>query len=198
MTYLGPLNEKGCFQMAAEAQVFLWKFNWERIHVQAHSCNCWQFSVPCRLLDKGHQFLFGFWLEPIIGRTDVEAETPILRSPVAKSWLIWKDSDAGKDCRQEEKGMTEDEVVGWNHQLNGHKFDWTPGVSDGPEAWCAGVHGVTKSQTRLSDCNELNWTISSLLTCGLLHVITCFTVINRRMNGSQWRSLLSPNHKSDF
>ena len=57
-----------------------------------------------------------------IGRTDVEAETPILWPPDAKSWLIWKDPDAGKDWGKEEKGMTEDEMVGWNHQLIGHEF----------------------------------------------------------------------------
>ena len=57
-----------------------------------------------------------------IGRTDVEAETPILWSPDAKSWLIWKDPNAGKDWRQEEKGTTEDEMVGWHHRLKGNKF----------------------------------------------------------------------------
>ena len=66
-----------------------------------------------------------------IGRTDVEAETPILWPPDAKSWLIWKDPDAGKDWGQEEKGTTEDEMVGWHHWLNGHGFGWTPGVGDG-------------------------------------------------------------------
>ena len=58
-----------------------------------------------------------------IGRTDVEAETPILWPPDAKSWVIWKDPDAEKDWRQEEKGMTEDEMVRWHHRLNGHEFD---------------------------------------------------------------------------
>ena len=58
-----------------------------------------------------------------IGRTDVKAETPILWPPEAKSWLIWKDPDAGKDWRQEEKGTTEDEMVGWHHWLNGHEFE---------------------------------------------------------------------------
>ena len=66
-----------------------------------------------------------------IGRTDSEAETPILWPPDAKSWFIWKDPDAGKDWGQEEKGMTEDEMVGWHQRLNGHGFGWTPGVSDG-------------------------------------------------------------------
>ena len=58
-----------------------------------------------------------------IGRTDVEAETPVLWPPEAKSWLIWKDCDAGKDWRQEEKRTTDDETVGWHHQLNGHEFE---------------------------------------------------------------------------
>ena len=56
------------------------------------------------------------------GRTDVEAETPIFWPPDAKNWLIWKDPDTGKDWRQEEKGTTEDEMIGWHHQLNGHEF----------------------------------------------------------------------------
>ena len=58
-----------------------------------------------------------------IGRTDAEAETPILGPPDAKSWFIWKDPDAGKDWGQEEKGMTEDEMVGWQHQLDGQEFE---------------------------------------------------------------------------
>ena len=66
-----------------------------------------------------------------IGGTDVEAETPILWPPDVKSWLIWKDPDAGKDWGQEEKGTTEDEMVGWHHWLDGHGFGWTPGVGDG-------------------------------------------------------------------
>ena len=62
-----------------------------------------------------------------IGRINVEAETPILWPPDVKSWLIWKDPDAGKDWKQEEKGTTEDEMVGWHHQLNGHEFGWALG-----------------------------------------------------------------------
>ena len=57
-----------------------------------------------------------------IGRSDAEAETPVLWLPDAKSQLIGKDPDAGKDCRQEEKGTTEDEMIGWHHRLNGHGF----------------------------------------------------------------------------
>ena len=66
-----------------------------------------------------------------IGRTDAEAETPILWPPDVKSWFIGKYPDAGKDRGQEEKGTTEDEMVGWHHRLNGHGFGCTPGVSDG-------------------------------------------------------------------
>ena len=74
---------------------------------------------------KGNQSLV------FIGRTDVEAETPILWPPDVKCWLIWKDPDSGKDWKWEEKGTTEDEMVGWHYQLNGHGYGWTPGVCDG-------------------------------------------------------------------
>ena len=66
-----------------------------------------------------------------IGRTDAEAETPILLPPDVKNWLVCKDPDAGKDWRQEEKGKKEDKMVGWHHWLNGHKFEQAPGVGDG-------------------------------------------------------------------
>ena len=66
-----------------------------------------------------------------IGRTDVEAETPILWPPDMKYWLTWKDPDAGKDWGQEEKGTTEDEMVGWHHRLNGPEFESTPGGGNG-------------------------------------------------------------------
>ena len=90
-----------------------------------------------------------------IGITDAEADTPVLWPPDVKKWLIWKELDAGKDWRQEEKGMTEDEMVGWHHRLDGHGFEQAPGVGVDREAWCAEVHGVTKSQTQLSNWTEL-------------------------------------------
>ena len=74
---------------------------------------------------KGNQY----WV--FIERTDVEADTPILWPPIVNCWLIWKDPDSGKDWRQEEKGTTEDEMVGWHHRLKGHGFGWTLGVGDG-------------------------------------------------------------------
>ena len=66
-----------------------------------------------------------------IGRTDAEAEAPIVWPPDEKSWLIWKDPDAGKDWRQEEKGTTEDEMAGWHPWLDGRESEWTLGVGDG-------------------------------------------------------------------
>ena len=90
-----------------------------------------------------------------IGGTDAEAETPILWPPDGKSWLIWKDPDAGKDWGQEEKGTTEDEMVGWHHQLNGHGFRWTLGVGDGQEGLaCCSSWGLKESDTT----EQLNWT----------------------------------------
>ena len=80
-----------------------------------------------------------------IGRTDAEAETPILWPLDMKNWLTGKGPNAGKDWRREEEGMMEDEMVGWLHQLHGHESEWTPGDGDGQEAWCPAVFGVAKS-----------------------------------------------------
>ena len=97
------------------------------------------------------------WL--FIGRTDAEAEAPILRPPDAKSWLVGKAPDAEKDWRQEEKGTTEDEMVGWHHQLNGH-FEWTPRVGDGQEGLaCCSTCG---RRVRHDWATEQNWTRYSL------------------------------------
>ena len=82
------------------------------------------------------------------GRTDAEAEAPILCPPDAKSGLIGKDLNAGKDWRQEEKGMTEDEMVGWHHRLNGHEFEQALGDSEGQESWaCCSSWGRKESDT---------------------------------------------------
>ena len=89
------------------------------------------------------------------GRNDAKAETPVLWPPHAKSWLIGKDSDAGRDWGQEEKGMTEDETAGWHHWLNGRESEWTPGVGDGQGGLaCCNSWGCKESETT----ERLNWT----------------------------------------
>ena len=89
------------------------------------------------------------------GRTDAKAETPVLWPPHAKSWLIGKDSDAGRGWGQEEKGTTEDEMAGWHHWLDGHEFEWTPAVGDGQGGLaCCDSWGCKESDTT----EQLNWT----------------------------------------
>ena len=77
--------------------------------------------LGCKEIQPVHPKGDQSWI--FIGRIDAEAETPILWPPDVKNWLIWKDPDAGKDWRQEEKGMTEDEIAGWYHWFNGHEFE---------------------------------------------------------------------------
>ena len=104
------------------------------------------------------------------GRNDAKDETPVLWPPHAKSWLIGKDSDAGSDWGQEEKGMTEDEMAGWHHWLDGREFEWTPGVGDGQGGLaCCNSWGLKES-----DRTEwLNWTNDWLLrNKGLNHQIS--------------------------
>ena len=105
----------------------------------------------CKKIQQVHPKWKQSWI--FIGKTNAVAETPILWPPGVKNWLIWKDPDFGKDSRQEEKGMTEDEMVGWHHRLNGHEFGWTL-VMD-REAWDTAFLWGHKE----SDMTEwLNWT----------------------------------------
>ena len=91
------------------------------------------------------------------GRTDAKAETPVLWPPYAKSWLIGKDSDAGRGWGQEEKGKTEDEMAGWHHRLDGRESEWTPGVGDGQ----GGLACCDSWGRKESDMTERrNWTDS--------------------------------------
>ena len=90
-----------------------------------------------------------------LGRNDAKAETPVLWPPHTKSWLIGKDSDAGRDWGQEEKGMTEDEMAGWHHRVDGHESEWTPGVGDGQGGLvCCDSWG----RRELDMTERLNWT----------------------------------------
>ena len=111
-------------------------------------------SLDCKEIQLVHSKGDQSWV--FFGRTDVEAETPIFWPPDVKSWLFWKDPDAGKDWGQE-KGTTEDEMVGWHHRLNGHEFGLSPGVGDGQ----GGLECCSSWGRRVGHdwATELNWTM---------------------------------------
>ena len=145
----------------------------EHQRIDAFGLWCWRrldSPLDCKEIQPVHPKGDQSWV--FIGRTDFEAETLVLWPPDAKSWLIWKDPDAGKDWRREEKGMTKDEMVGWHYQLNGHGFGWTPELVMDREAWRAAVHGVAKSRTRLSNWTEQIQYGKSLKYCGNYQNVT--------------------------
>ena len=121
-----------------------------------------EIPLGCKEIQEVHPKGCQSWV--FIGRTDAEAETPIFWPPDAKSWLIGKDPDAGRDWGQEEKRTTEDEMAGWHHWLNGHEFELWELVMN-REAWRAAIHGVSKSQTWLSDWTELTDAYVCIHTC---------------------------------
>ena len=148
---------------------------WELYHKEAWASKNWHFRTV--VLEKTLESPLDIeeiksvnpegkqsWI--VIGRTDAEAETPILWPPHTKSWLIGKGSDAGKDWGQEEKGTTADEMVGWHHQLDGHEFEYSQGVGDGQGGLvCCDSWGRKESDTT----EQLNWTELSKLFKPSLH-----------------------------
>ena len=136
------------------SDVWMWELNYKESWATKNWCfwtvvleKTLESPLDCKEINPVHPKGDQSWV--FIGRTDVEAETAILWPPDVKSWLIGKDPDAGRDWGQEEKGMTEDETVGWHHWLNRHGFGWAPGVGDGQG-------GLEKSWTWLRDWTELN------------------------------------------
>ena len=115
--------------------------------------DCKGSPLDCKEIQPVHLKGNQSWI--FIGKTDAEVETPIVWPSDAKNWLIGKDPDAGKDQRQEEKGMTEDEMVGEHHWLNGHEFEQAPGVGDGQGslACCSSWDHKESDMTE-----QLNWT----------------------------------------
>ena len=114
--------------------------------------------LDCKEIQPVHSEGYQLW--DFFGRNDVKAETPVLWPPHVKSWLIGKDSVAGRDWGQEEKGMTEDEMAGWYRWLDGGESEWTPGASDGQGGLaCCGSWGRKESDTT----EQLNW--AELMVC---------------------------------
>ena len=112
----------------SSSHVWMWELDYEESWVPKNWCfwtvvleKTLESPLDWKEIQPVHSKRNQSWV--FTGRTDAEAETSILWPPDAKNWLIWKDSDAGKDWRQEEKGTTKDEMVGWHHWLNGHEFE---------------------------------------------------------------------------
>ena len=162
MTNLDSIFKSRDITLPTSSHVWMWELDCEESWVLKNWCfwtvvleKTLESPLDCKEIQSVHSTGDQSWV--FFGRTDAKAETPILWPPDAKSWLIGKDSDVGRDWGQDEKGSTEDKMAGWHHRLNGHEFGWTPGIVDGREAWRAAIHGVSKSRTQLSDRTELNW-----------------------------------------
>ena len=166
---------------------------WELNHKESWALKNWCFwtvmlektlesPLDCKEIQPVHPK--GNQSRKFIGRTDAEAEAPTLWPPDSKNWLIWKDPDVGKDWRQKEKGTTEDEVVGWHHQLIRHEFEWVLGVGDGQGSLpCCSPWGHKKSDM----IERLNWTEWN--TSCFLPALYCTQ--NLTFLGTAWLSGLS-------
>ena len=131
---------------------------WRRLKAQELmllNCSIGEYSwasLDCKEIQPVHSEGDQSWV--FFGRNDAKAEAPVLWPPHVESWLIGKDSDAGRDWGQEEKGTTEDEMAGWHHQLDGLEFEWSLGVGDGQ----GGLVSCNSWGRKESDTTEqLNW-----------------------------------------
>ena len=152
----------------------MWELDYKESWVLKNWCfwtvvlKTFESPLDCKEIQPVHPKGDQSWV--FTGRTDAEAETPILWPPDAKSWLIGKDPDAGRDWGQEEKGTTEDKVAGWHHRPNGHGFGWTLGVGDGQGGLvCCSSWG----HKELDMTEWLNWTDAYAYTCIHIHKHVC-------------------------
>ena len=154
---------------AYSGHVCMWELDCEEGWVLKNGCfwtvvleKTLESPLDCKEIQPVHSERDQSWV--FIGRNAAKAETPILWPPNAKSWLIRKDSDAGRDWGQEEKGTTEDEMAGWHHWLDGRESQWTPGVGDGQGGLaCCDSWGRQDSDT----IEQLIW--SDLITSAFIN-----------------------------
>ena len=155
-----PLPWADYITLAPNSHVWMWELDCEESWVPKNWCfwtvvleKTLESPLDCKEIQPVHSERDQPW--DFFGRNDANAETPILWPPHAKSWLIGKDSDAGGDWGQEEKGTTEDEMAGWHHRLNRHESEWTPGVGDGQGGLaCCDSWGCKESDMT----EQMNWT----------------------------------------
>ena len=143
----------------SSGHVWMWELDCEESWALKNCCfwtvvleKTLESPLDCKEIQPVHPKRDQSWV--FLGRTDAEAETPILWPPHVKSWLFGEDSDAGRDWGQEEKEITEDEMAGWHHRLNAHEFEWTLGVGDGQGGLaCCDAWGCKEWDTT----ERLNW-----------------------------------------
>ena len=164
-----------------------WKLNHKESWAQKNwsfEMWCWrrlESSLDCKEIKPASPRRNQSWI--FIGRTDTEAETPILWPPDMKSWLIWKDLDTGKDWGLEEKGTTEDEMAGWHHRLDGHEFEWTLAIGDGQGGlMCCGSWSCRVAHDWVT---ELNWKLTAL-RFKQLHFKWLHKYLHKIFNFSLW------------
>ena len=151
-------------RVGLSSHVWMWELDYKESWVPKNWCfwtvvleKTLESPLDCKEIQTVHPKGNQSWI--FIGRTDAEAETSVLWPPDVKNWLTGKDPDAGKDWRQEEKKTTEDEMVGWHHQLNAHEFEQALEVGDGQGSLaCCSPWGLQESDTTgWLNWTELNW-----------------------------------------